>query len=119
MQGGEKYQAAYYVFEELAQAPATQSVQSLIGQAVAELHLGRLPEAEAALQQARDLDVDNAELLVNTVVLDTILGKVDEANAAKEKLAKVDPEHQALADWAQKREEFAKACERYTPKFEP
>ena len=46
-QGGEKYQAAYYVFEELAQASATQSVQSLVSQAVAELHLGRLEEAEA------------------------------------------------------------------------
>ncbi|KAF2103467.1 hypothetical protein NA57DRAFT_52985 [Rhizodiscina lignyota] len=118
-QGGEKYQAAYYVFEELAQAPATQSVQSLIGQAVAELHLGRLPEAEAALQQARDLDAENPDLLVNSVVLDTILGKVDEAKAAKEKLAKVHPEYQALADWAKKKEEFEKACERYTPKFDP
>lgn len=86
---------------------------------MAELHLGRLPEAEAALQQARDLDAENPELLANATVLDTILGKVDEAKAAKEKLAKVQPEHQALADWAQKREEFAKACERYIPKFEP
>ena len=55
-QGGEKYQAAYYVFEELAQASATQSVQSLVSQAVAELHLGRLEEAEAALKQAQELD---------------------------------------------------------------
>jgi coatomer subunit epsilon len=107
------------VFEELAQAPATQSVQSLVGQAVAELHLGRLPEAEAALQQARDLDANNAEVLVNTVVLDTVLGKVEEAKAAKEKLAKIQPSHEALADWAKKKEEFDKACERYVPKFEP
>lgn len=94
-------------------------MQSLIGQTVAELHLGRLPEAEAALQQARELDPDNADLLANTVVLDTILGKTNEAKEAKSKLEKTQPDHQALLDWAKKKEEFDKACERYTPKFEP
>lgn len=107
------------MFEELAQAAATQSVQSLIGQTVAELHLGRLPEAEAALQQARELDADNADLLANTVVLDTILGKTNEAKEAKSKLETIQPDHQALLDWTKKKEEFERACERYQPKFEP
>jgi coatomer subunit epsilon len=119
LQGGEKYQAAYYVFEELAQAPATQSVQMLVAQAVAELHLGRLPEAEAAMQQAVELSPDHPEVLANTIVLNTVLGKPAEAKEAKAKLEKAQPSHQALSDWAQKKSEFDAACGKYTPKFEP
>ncbi len=54
--GGERYQQAFYVFEEMAQGVSTSAAKSLVGQAVAELHLGRLPEAEAALQQAIEKD---------------------------------------------------------------
>jgi coatomer protein complex subunit epsilon len=60
MQGGEKYQSAFYVFEELAQTSQSQSPHSLVAQAVSELHLGRLPEAEAALQQAIAIDPKSA-----------------------------------------------------------
>ena len=115
-QGGEKYQAAYYVFEELAQASATQSVQSLVSQAVAELHLGRLEEAEAALKQAQELDPNDSEVLANLVVLNTIQGKeTEEARAALEGVRK---EHELLVDFKAKEEEFARACEKYSPKFE-
>lgn len=75
MQGGEKYQQAFYVFEELAQAPSTSSAQSLISQAVAEIHLGRLEEAEAALQQVLAKDPKNADAIANSIVLDVIAGK--------------------------------------------
>ena len=54
--GGERYQQAFYVFEEMAQGASTSAAKSLVGQAVAELHLGRLPEAEAALEQAVQKD---------------------------------------------------------------
>lgn len=54
--GGERYQQAFYVFEEMAQGASTSAPKSLVGQAVAELHLGRLPEAEAALEQAVEKD---------------------------------------------------------------
>jgi len=115
-EGGEKYQAAYYVFEELAQASATQSVQSLVSQAVAELHLGRLEEAEAALKQAQELDPNDSEVLANLVVLNTIQGKeTEEARAALEGVRK---EHELLVDFKAKEEEFARACEKYSPKFE-
>lgn len=75
LQGGEKYQQAFYVFEELAQAPSTSSTRSLVSQAVAEIHLGRLEEAEAALQQALVKDPKNAEVIANMVVLNVIAGK--------------------------------------------
>jgi tetratricopeptide (TPR) repeat protein len=75
LKGGEKYQQAFYVFEELAQAPSTSSMQSLICQAVAEIHLGRLEEAEAALQQALSKEPKNAEVISNSIVLNAIQGK--------------------------------------------
>ncbi|KAF2758322.1 coatomer subunit epsilon [Pseudovirgaria hyperparasitica] len=116
-EGGEKYQQAYYVFEELAQAPASQAVHSLLGQAVSELHLGRTPEAEAAFQQAVEMDGTNADLLANLVVLNTILGK-DSADLTGQ-LRAADPKHQFLADIEAKREAFAAASAKYSPKFEP
>jgi coatomer protein complex subunit epsilon len=75
LQGGEKYQQAFYVFEELAQSAATSSTQSLVSQAVAEIHLGRLEEAEAALQQALVKEPQNAHIIGNLIVLNTVAGK--------------------------------------------
>ncbi|KAI9669502.1 MAG: hypothetical protein M1829_005091 [Trizodia sp. TS-e1964] len=73
--GGEKYQQAFYVFEELAQTASTSSTRSIVGQGIAEIHLGRYPEAEAALEQALEKDPKNADLLANTIVLSLLLGK--------------------------------------------
>jgi coatomer subunit epsilon len=114
IKGGEKYQAAYYVFEEMAQAEATQSVQSLVGQAVSELHLGRLPESEAAFEQAAQLEANNPDVLANSIVLNTILGK--DSSTQKKALEKAKPDHQLLVDLAEKRTEFEKAASRYSPR---
>ncbi|KAF2181904.1 coatomer subunit epsilon [Zopfia rhizophila CBS 207.26] len=118
-EGGEKYQAAFYVFEELAQGTQTQSSHSLAAQAVSELHLGRLPEAEAALQQAITLDPNSADTVANLIALNTLLGKKEETEQLKAQLENADAEHRALADWREKKEEFEKAKAKYTPKFEP
>ena len=115
--GGEKYQQAFYVFEEMAQAPATTSVRSLVGQAISEMHLGRLPETEAALKQAIDVANDDPDVLANTVVLNTING-ADTAEL-REKLQRVESNHQLLLDLAAKKEAFDAAAAKYTPKFEP
>lgn len=74
-QGGEKYQSAFYVYEELASAPSTSAPLSIVGQAVAELHLGRVPEAEAALTTALERYPEDAELIANSVVLNVLAGK--------------------------------------------
>lgn len=115
MQGGEKYQASYYVFEELAQNPSTQSVTTLVGQAIAELHLGRLPEAEAAMQQAIQLDPENADALANAIALNIVLGK--DSSEYEQSLRRVKANHMAIMDMEAKREEFKRASARYTPKF--
>lgn len=75
IQGGEQYQSAFYVYEELASTPSTTASLSIVGQAVAELHLGRLPEAEAALTAALEKYPNETELISNSVVLNALAGK--------------------------------------------
>ncbi|KAF2748719.1 hypothetical protein M011DRAFT_466500 [Sporormia fimetaria CBS 119925] len=118
-EGGEKYQSAFYVFEELAQGAQTSSSHSLVAQAVSELHLGRLDEAQAALKQAQELDPRSADTIANLVVLNTLMGKKDEASALKQELQSVDKEHRMLVDWEEKRADFERARAKYAPKFEP
>lgn len=75
LQGGAKYQEAFYVFEELAQAPSTSSVQTLVAQAVSETHLGRTEEAQAALDEALSKDPNYVTAIANAAVLQVIGGK--------------------------------------------
>lgn len=63
------------MFEELAQAPSTSSVRSLVSQAVAELHLDRTEEAQAALDQAIKKEPNFAEAIANLLVLTVLTGK--------------------------------------------
>lgn len=74
-QGGEKYQSAFYVYEELASNPNSTAPLSIVGQAIAEIHLGRFPEAEAALTAALEKYPDDVELIANTIVLNVLTGK--------------------------------------------
>ncbi|KAI9715387.1 MAG: hypothetical protein M1812_006032 [Candelaria pacifica] len=112
--GGEKYQAAFYVFEELAQAPSSTSTKSLIGQAVSELHLGRIPEAEAALQQALQKDPKDGNVLANTIVQNVISGK--EVGELVESLRSTAPQHAFLTDLEEKNALFDKAASKYSAK---
>ncbi|KAF2153869.1 hypothetical protein K461DRAFT_223195 [Myriangium duriaei CBS 260.36] len=118
-EGGEKYQQAYYVFEELAQAPSTQAAPSLTAQGVSEIHLGRLPEAEVALQQAVGLAANDPDALANQAVLNTILGKQEEVDAAVGKLQAADPSHPFITEISKRKSAFDAAASKYTPKFEP
>ncbi|KAK4122384.1 hypothetical protein N657DRAFT_501813 [Parathielavia appendiculata] len=109
--GGEKYQQAFYVFEELAQAPATSSVRTLVAQAVAELHLGRTEEAQAALNQAMKKEPEYAEAIANLLVLNVIIGKSPEELTSA--LQKANPEHPFLTDLAEKSDLFDRAATKY------
>ncbi|KAF5600474.1 coatomer epsilon subunit [Fusarium pseudoanthophilum] len=112
--GGEKYQQAFYVFEELAQAPSTSSVRSLVSQAVCELHLGRTEEAQAALEQALEKDANNADAIANLLVLNVISG--NQSDEFAQKLKSVKPNHQFLADLEEKSALFDKSATKYSPK---
>lgn len=104
------------MFEELAQGPSTGSGSSLVAQAVSELHMGRVEEAEAALNTALELEPENTSAIANKIVLDTILGK--DTTEGSTKLRNVDKSHELLADLAAKQEAFRAAMAKYNPKFE-
>ncbi|EKJ76223.1 hypothetical protein FPSE_03698 [Fusarium pseudograminearum CS3096] len=112
--GGEKYQQAFYVYEELAQAPSTSSVRSLVSQAVCELHLGRTEEAQAALDQALEKDANNADAIANLLVLNVISG--NKSDEFTQKLQSAKPDHQYLVDLEEKSALFDRAATKYSPK---
>ncbi|KAL7936988.1 coatomer subunit epsilon [Trichoderma chlorosporum] len=112
--GGEKYQQAFYVYEELAQGSSTFSVQSLIAQAVCEIHLGRLEEAQSALDQAIQKDPTNTEGIANLLVLNSISG--NNTDELLESLKKANPNHQLVLDLEEKSSLFDKAAEKYSAK---
>ncbi|MCJ1374491.1 hypothetical protein MMC20_005723 [Loxospora ochrophaea] len=112
--GGEKYQQAFYVFEEMAQAPSTSATKSLIGQAVAEMHLGRLPEAEAALQQALQKDPKDVDAIANSTVLTVLSGK--DTTELVSSLQSNEPNHIFLEGLREKSELFDQAATKYSAK---
>lgn len=113
-QGGERYQQAFYVFEEMAQAPSTSATKSLVSQAVAELHLNRLPEAEVALQQALDKDPKDIEAIANSIVLNAVSGK--DVSDHTSTLSSVAPKHPLLLDMEEKSSLFDQAAAKYSAK---
>ncbi len=117
-QGGERYQSAFYVFEEMAQTPASSGTanKSLVSQAIAELHLGRLPEAESALQQAVKQDPADVEAIANSIVLNVIMGKEKNAEELRRDLEDLAPEHLLLVDLKEKSEAFDQAAMKYSAK---
>ncbi|PFH56224.1 hypothetical protein XA68_16884 [Ophiocordyceps unilateralis] len=112
--GGDKYQQAFYVYEELAQAPATASIRSLVSQAVCELHLGRLEEAQVALEQALTKEPEYVEAIANMLVLKVLSGSDPSELAAV--LEKVGPDHALVVDVKGKSELFDKVAAKYSPR---
>lgn len=115
--GSENYQSAFYVYEELASTPGTTSPTALIGQAVAEIHLGRVEEAELALQQAMEQENADVEAIANSIVLASVLGKKsDVVRDLVEKLQARDQEHALLKDLEEKDQLFDAAASKYAAK---
>ncbi|KAL4934123.1 putative Coatomer subunit epsilon [Aspergillus undulatus] len=112
--GGEKYQSAFYVYEELASADSTSAPLSIVGQAVAEIHLGRLPEAEAAISAALERYPNDAGLIANSVVLNVLAGKP--SGDLEKRLQGAEPSHALLADIQEKSELFDTAAAKYSAK---
>ncbi|CAI6100173.1 hypothetical protein V2G26_008513 [Clonostachys chloroleuca] len=112
--GGEKYQQAFYVYEELAQAPSTSSIYSLVSQAVCELHLGRTEESQAALEEALKKDPTYAEAIANLLVLKAVTGQ--DTSELTESLAKAAPKHDFLTTLEAKSDLFDKAAAKYKAK---
>ncbi|KAL8798326.1 MAG: hypothetical protein Q9223_007940 [Gallowayella weberi] len=114
--GGDSYQSAFYVFEEMAQTPSSTSTKSLISQAISEIHLGRLPEAEAALNQALQNEPHDIEAMANAVVLATIMGKTAEQQQFLEQLKREKSNHALLVDLDERNSLFDQAAGKYSAK---
>ncbi len=106
-------------------------MRSLVAQAVAELHLGRTEEAQAALEEAVKKEPTFTEAIANLLVLTVVTGQdptelkrcvspgLDLApclTVLRSNLEKVDPQHPFLVDLAEKSELFDKAATKYKAK---
>lgn len=89
-------------------------MQTLVAQAVAELHLGRTEEAQSALDQALKKEPGNTEAIANALVLQVIIGKDTEELTAS--LKKSAPEHALLKDLEEKSSLFDTAAAKFTAK---
>lgn len=114
--GSEKYQSSFYVFEEMATTPGNTSPTALVGQAVAEIHLGRWEEASAALEQALKLEGASAESISNSIVLASVLGKKVEAQELLSQLETQEGSHALLRDLKEKGDLFDQAAAKYSAK---
>ena len=117
--GGGKYHSTFYVYEELASAPSTTTPSSLVGQAIADIHLHRFPEAEATLQQALDLDPTDPQALANKIVLACLMGtKPAEVEGLVASLKGVDERHLLVRDLEDKERLFDEAGARFRARVE-
>ncbi|KAF9934176.1 hypothetical protein FBU30_003200 [Linnemannia zychae] len=112
--GGDKYQNAYYIYEEIATSSTSPTVKALIGEAVCNIQMGRLPEAEGILQEALSRDPTNTDAIVNQIVLSTLLSKpTEEINGLIQQLQSVAPNHSYLQDLDLKSSLFDRAAQRF------
>jgi coatomer subunit epsilon len=114
--GSEKYQSAFYVYEELAQTDQFSSPTNLVGQAVSEMLLGRYEESQVGLENAMGKEGASGESVANAVVLATVKGKKQGAEQLEGKLRESEPLHPLLVGVREKSELFDEAAKKYSAK---
>ncbi|KAG0298443.1 hypothetical protein BGZ96_012165 [Linnemannia gamsii] len=113
--GGDKYQNAYYIYEEIATSSTSPTVKALIGEAVCNIQMGHYPEAESILQEALSREPSNTDAVVNQIVLSTLLSKpAEEISALVQQLQSVAPNHSYLQDLDLKSSLFDRAAQRFS-----
>ena len=104
--GGEKFQEAYYIYQELCDKYGPTPFL-LNGLAVSLMGQAKYDEVESILQQSLEKDNDNAETLINMINLSHYLGKPSEVcNRFLSQLKDSDANHAFVKDYAAKEKEF-------------
>ncbi|KAG0308765.1 hypothetical protein BGZ98_006940 [Dissophora globulifera] len=112
--GGDRYQSAYYIYEEIATSSTSPTVKSLVGEAVCNIQMGQYPEAEGILQEALSKEPSNTDAIVNYIVVSTLLSKpTEEINALVQQLQSVAPNHSYLQELDLKSSLFDRAAQRF------
>ncbi|KAI9469709.1 MAG: coatomer epsilon subunit-domain-containing protein [Benjaminiella poitrasii] len=112
--GGEKYQEAFYIYEECAQSNTSQTIKVLNGQAAVNLALGRYPEAESLLMEAQTKDSNDPDTLINLISCATLTAKSQEViQRYVSQLREVAPNHPYLQDFDLKSSLFDRSASRF------
>lgn len=115
MATGDKIQDAYFTFQEQADKNSATSLL-LNNQALCQINQEKFDEAQSLLQEALDKDSNNADAMVNSIVLNQHLGKpVEVTNRFISQLKDSSKNHPFVKDLLLKESEFNRIAQHYHP----
>ncbi|KAJ3290918.1 hypothetical protein HDU79_002877 [Rhizoclosmatium sp. JEL0117] len=109
----EKFNEAFYTFDELA-ASSTATAKLLTSKAVSKIHAGKFDEAEELLGNALNWNNNDAEALINLIVVAHATGKPAEvAVRLTNQLRDAAPNHIYLQELKLKEDMFDRSAQRF------